>query len=187
MNSAELCIQCWNIYWVFKNINGYVYNKLEDPDFIRQTQSRKVFGLVETQHVADDIDKLQIKDFKCYQACRKKKKFGRKHGGIAVFIHNSILRGVSKVGTQGSDSVILKLDKNYFKLDRDTYLLFVYCCPANSSYVTRTGLDTFSDLEQKLANLDNDSEKIILGDLNARTGSKLDYIENEDNSDLDLT
>ena len=65
--------------------------------------------------------------------------------------------------------------------------MFVHCCPANSSYLTRTGLDTFSDLEQKLANLDNDSEKIILGDLNARTGSKLDYIENEDNSDLDLT
>ena len=110
MNSAELWIQCWNIYGVFKNINGYVYNKLEDPDFIRQTQSLKIFGLVKTQHVAEDIDKLQINDFKCYQACRKTKKFGRKHGGIAVFVHNSILRGVSKVGTLGSDSIILKLD-----------------------------------------------------------------------------
>ena len=136
--------------------------------------------------MAEDIDKLQINDFKCYQACRKTKKFGRKHGGIAVFVHNSILRGVSKVGTLGSDSIILKLDKNYFKLDKDTYLLFVYCSPANSSYITRTGLDTFPDLEEQLANLENDSEKIVLGDLNVRTGSKLDYIENEDNSDLDL-
>ena len=66
--------------------------------------------------------------------------------------------------------------------------MFVYCSPANISYVTvtRTGLDTFPDLEEQLANLENDYEKIVLGDLNVRTGSKLDYIENEDNSDLDL-
>ena len=179
-------IQCWNIYGVFKTINGFIYNKLEDPDFKKQTQTSKILGLVETQHVSEDIDKLQINDFKCYQVCRKKKKFGRKHGGIAVFVHNSISRGVTKVATQGSESIILKLDKNFFHLSKDTYLIFVYCSPANSSYVTRTGLDSFADLEQKIANLEPNCEKILLGDLNARTGLKLDYIENEDNSDLTL-
>ena len=126
--------------------------------------------------MSKDIDKLQINDFKCYQVCRKKKKFGRKHGGIVVFVHNSIRRGVSKVATQGSESIILKLDKDFFQLSKETYLIFVYCSPANSSYVTRTGLDAFCDLEQKLSNLDPNHEKILLGDLNARTGLKLDYI-----------
>ena len=186
MNNSELWIQCRNIYGVFKNINGFVYNKLQDPDFKKETQNCKILGLIETQHVAEDIDQLQITDFKCFQVCRKKKKFGRKHGGIAVFVHNSILKGVSKIATQGSECVILKLNKDFFKLSKDTYLLFVYCSPANSSFCTRTQLDPFSDLEQKLANLDPQCERIVLGDLNARTGLKLDYIEDEDSSDLTL-
>ena len=111
MNNSELWVQCWNIYGAFQNINGFTYNKLEDPDFIAHTKKAKILGLIETQHIAEDIDKLQINDFKCFQVCRKKKKFGRKHGGIAVFVHNTILRGVKQVTTQGSESVILKLDK----------------------------------------------------------------------------
>ena len=162
MNKSELWIQCWNIYGVFKNVNGFIYNKLKDPEFTRQAKNCKILGLIETQHVADDIDQLQINGFKCFQVCRKKKKFGRKHGGIAVFIHNSIINGVSKIATQGSECVILRLNKDFFKISKDTYLLFAYCSLANSSYCTRTGLDPFSDLEQKLSNLDNNCDKILL-------------------------
>ena len=60
----------------------------------------KILGLLETQHTADDIDKLQLLNYKCFQACRKKKRFGRKRGGVAVFVHQSILQGVSKIPTQ---------------------------------------------------------------------------------------
>ena len=186
MNCAEIWIQCWNIYGVFKNINGYSYNKLQDPDFIATTQKFKIFGLIETQHTSEDIDKLQIPDFKCFQVCRKKKKFGRKHGGIAVFIHKSIIKGISKVPTQGSEAIILKMDKVFFKLNKPTYLIFTYCSPANSSYTLRTNLEPFADLEQKLSNLESESEKILLGDFNARTGAKLDFLPEEDNSLLDL-
>ena len=186
MNCAELWIQCWNIFGIFKNINGFSYNKLEDPDFIATTQKYKIFGLVETQHVAEDIDRLQIPDFKCFQVCRKKMKAGRKHGGIAVFIHKSIVGGVTKVATQGSDSIIFRLDNTFFDLNKMTYLVFTYFSPANSSYSLRANLEPFHDLEQKLSLLEPNSEKIILGDFNARTGHKLDYIENEDNTGLEL-
>ena len=83
-----------------KNINGFSYNKLEDPDFIATTQKFKIFGLLETQHVSEDIDRLQIPDFKCFQVCRKKMKVGRKHGGIAVFIHKSVLGGITTSTTK---------------------------------------------------------------------------------------
>ena len=63
MNCTELWIQSWNIFGAFKNINGFSYNKLHDPDFIAQTKNSKILGLIETQHTADDIDKLQISDF----------------------------------------------------------------------------------------------------------------------------
>ena len=169
---------------IFKNINGFIYNKLDDPDFISQTKNSKILGLIETQHTAEDIDKLQIVGFKCFQVCRKKKKAGRKHGGIAVFVHDSILGGISKISTQGSEVIILKLDKTFFKLLRDSFLVFSYCSPSNSSYTIRTQLDPINDLEQKLSNLPPNSDIIVLGDLNARTGQKLDYIEDEDNLDI---
>ena len=186
MNTTELLIQSWNIFGVFKNINGFVYNKLQDPDFIEHTQRFHIFGLIETQHTAEDIDKLQILGYKCFQVCRKKKRFGRKHGGLAVYVHLSILPGVSKIATDGSETIILKLKKDYFKLRNDTLIYFSYCVPSNSSFAVRTQLDPFSDLEQKISNHGYGIEKIILGDLNARPGLKLDYLENEDNSDMTL-
>ena len=76
MTCTEVRIQTWNIFGVFKNINGFTYNKLDDPDFIRETRKSKILGLIETQHTAEDIDRLQIEGFKCFQVCRKKKSLG---------------------------------------------------------------------------------------------------------------
>ena len=111
---------------------------------------------------------------------------GRKHGGVAVFVHNSIVQGVKKIPTQGSDVIILKLNKRFFNLDRDTHLVFAYCSPSQSSYTIRTQLDPFSEIENKIANLERNTDVIIMGDLNARTGLKLDYIADEDNQELTL-
>ena len=184
MKIFEISIQCWNICGIFKNINGFKYNKLDNPLFHEHITRHLIFGLIETQHTSDDIDKLQILNYKCYQACRKKLKFGRKHSGIAVYVHNSILSGVSKVATSGSETVQIRLDRDAFSLDRDAVLSFTYCSPANSSYIQRTQLDTYDDLEQKLSCLGQDVDIISLGDFNARTGTGLDYIRDEDNTDM---
>ena len=71
-SSNELLVQSWNIHGIFYNINGFSYNKLESPYVVDQIKKCKIFGFIETHHTADDIDKLQIHGFKCYQACRKK-------------------------------------------------------------------------------------------------------------------
>ena len=113
MRINEISIQCWNVFGIFSNLNGFIYNKLHDPDFLKQTCDNHIFGLVETQHTSDDIDSLQILDFKCFQACRKKERFGRKHGGLAVYVHNSISRGVSKLPTNGADSILIRLNKEF--------------------------------------------------------------------------
>ena len=68
MNCTELWIQSWNIFGTFKSINGFLYNKLHDPDFLSHTKNAKILGLLETQHTADDIDKLQILGFRCEQS-----------------------------------------------------------------------------------------------------------------------
>ena len=42
-------------------------------------------------------------------------------------------------------------------------------------------MDSFEDLEQKLSSLGQGTDIIALGDFNARTGTGLDYIRDEDN------
>ena len=111
MHISNLTVKAWNIYGIFKSINGFQYNKIQDPDFIHHVKDFMIFGLIETHHTSDDIDKLQISGYKCYQTCRKKLKFGRKHGGLAVYVHDSILPGISKLPLPGSETIILKLKK----------------------------------------------------------------------------
>ena len=184
MRISEVSIQCWNVFGIFSNLNGFIYNKLHDPDFLKQTCDNHIFGLVETQHTSDDIDSLQILDFKCFQACRKKERFGRKHGGLAVYVHNSISRGVSKLPTNGADSILIRLNKEFFNLSKDVIIIFTYCSPENSSYLVRTQIDPFEDLEGKIRVIEDDVETLVLGDLNARTGTELDYIDNDNDENI---
>ena len=106
---SEISIQSWNIHGIFSKINGFTYCKLQNPDFINHTATKQIFCLVETQHTADDIEHLQILGFKCFQTCRKKLKFGRKHGGLAVYVREYLTPGIEKVLTQDSETIVIKL------------------------------------------------------------------------------
>ena len=184
MYISNLNIQSWNIFGIFKNINGFQYNKLQDPDFNEHVKEFHIFGLIETHHTDDDVDKLQIFGYKCFQLCRKKLKFGRKHGGLAIFVKKTILPGIRKLPLPGSETIILKLQSDFFNFTKDVFLSFSYCAPAGSSYLARTQFDPFTDLEQKLTSVADEGDLICLGDFNARTGTLLDYLNNEDNSDI---
>ena len=69
MKVLDLAIQCWNINGIFTNINGFKYSKFEDPLFDTEVKKHAIFGLVETHHTSDDIDKLQILGFKYSRDC----------------------------------------------------------------------------------------------------------------------
>ena len=162
MKVLELSVQCWNINGIFTNINGFKYSKLDNPLFDEIVQKHDIFGLIETHHTDDDIDRLQVMGYKCFQACRKKLKFGRKHGGLAVYVRNMLLPDVSLVATTGSETVQIKLDRFSFSLDRDLVISFSYCSPANSSYTQRTQVDSFDSLEEKLSLLVQDVRRYVI-------------------------
>ena len=58
--------------------------------------------------------------------------------------------------------------------------------PAGSSFLSRTQFDPFSDLELKLNSVANEGDLICFGDFNARSGTSLDYLNNEDNTDIPI-
>ena len=167
---TDLSIVSWNIHGVFSRHSGFRYNKLHSPLFQSAIGNAKIFGLLETHHVATDIDQLQIHGYKCYNVCRKKKKQGRNSGGIAVYIHESLIKGVQKIPTSGSENILIKLKQNFFGLSRDLVVSFSYCVPENSSFQVREQLDIYGDLEIKLSGVGPHVDKLCFGDFNARTG-----------------
>ena len=184
---SDLKIMSWNIHGLFNRIGGSRYCKTESPYFWEMIGDAKIFGLIESWHLSTEIDQIQIAGYKCFNACRKKKgNMGRNSGGIAVYICNTILPGVSKIPSSGSENILIKLDKTFFGLNRDVAITFSYCVPENSSYQLREQLDVFGDLEYKLSCVGPEIDKLCFGDYNARTHTKPDYILSEDNTDIPI-
>ena len=183
-NYTDLPIVAWNIHGVFTQQAGFRYSKLESPFFWEAINKAKIFALIETHHTATEIDQIQIKGYKCFNVCRKKRQMGRNSGGIAVYVDKNLMGGVKKVPSSGSENILLKLSQNFFGLSRDIVLCFSYCVPEYSSYQIREQLDIFGDIEQKLSSLGQEVDKLCFGDYNARTGIKLDHLESEDNTDI---
>ena len=181
---TDLPIVSWNIHGLFTRQSGFRYNKLDSPFFQDAINRAKIFALIETHHTASEIDQIQLDGFKCYNVCRKKKHFGRNSGGIAVYVHETILKGVQKIPSSGSENVLIKLKQSFFGLSRDVVVCFSYCVPEYSSFQVREQLDVYGDLELKLSSLGQHVDKLCFGDYNARTGTKLDYLESEDNTDI---
>ena len=132
---SEISIGAWNIHNIWQRINSFRYNKLHNPDFLKLIGRKKLFGLIETHHTADETGDLHINGFKCFSLCRPKDKNKKRYkpsGGIAAYVHHTILPGVEKVPTSGSEAIILKLRKYYFGIVIDIFVVYAYCSPANS-------------------------------------------------------
>ena len=182
---SDLEITSWNIHGIFNRLGGFRYCKTRSPHFWDIIGNAKIFSLLETWHLASEIDKIQIAGYKCYNVCRKKKgNRGRNSGGIAVYICNTIVPGVTKISSTGSENLLIKLNRTFFGLERDVAITFSYCVPAYSSYQLREQLDIFGDLEYKLSCVGAEVDKLCFGDYNARTHTKPDYILCEDNTDI---
>ena len=182
---SDLKISSWNVHGIFSRIEGFRYNKLQSPYFWDVIGNARICGLIETHHLSTEIDQIQIDGYKCFNVCRKKKSNrGRNSGGIAVYVCNTILQGVSKVPSSGSENLLIKLNKSFFGLERDVAITFSYCVPEYSSYQLREQLDIFGDLEYKLSCVGAEVDKLCFGDYNARTHNKPDYIISEDNTDI---
>ena len=96
-------------------------------------------------------------------------------------INNFLARGVSKVQVQLEDVVACKLEKTFFDLEEDLFLVNSYIKPAQTSIKTSglSGLEILAELDQLLTNLHGKGDIIMCGDFNARIGKDYDFIKNE--------
>lgn len=179
MNTVK--ITTWNVNGLYNKSQDYC--KLDDSLFVNRILPYDIVGLVETHSSQDN--RINVSDYFCFQNDRPKKSTARKaSGGLAVLIKNSIRPGVKIVGSD-QISIWLKLDKTFFNGQYDTYLSIVYIPPENSTFSLNTNVDPFQILERQVINYKRMGEIVIMGDLNARTATELDYIVNDGTDFID--
>ena len=181
---GEVNIGSWNVHSIWSRINSFRYNKLNDPNVLSVLTKFQIFGLLETHHVATESDNLHIPNYICFNLCRKKdpnKRRFKASGGIAVYVHEKLRPGITRMPESGTESIFLKMKKEFFGFSQDIYICFAYCVPASSNVLNNPSMpdDIYEDLCDKLAKYAPLGQLLLLGDLNARTQTLCDYIPNE--------
>ena len=161
-------ILSWNIQSSNCATSG---SKFDDPDFCKNFCDSQFICLQETRQP------ITYPGYRVHNNTRK----CNKYGGVCTMVENSISRGVKVIPVKFEDAVACKLDKNFFGLEEDLYLVNSYIKPAQTSTKTseKTGLDILADLDQFLNELHTKGDIIMCGDFNARIGKNIDYIRNE--------
>ena len=74
----------------------------------------------------------------------------------------------------------VKLDKLFFNLSKHIFLCPAYIIPASSSYIFQSDVDVLDSIDKYIVNqYAEKGHSVLYGDFNAKTGSELDYIEND--------
>ena len=158
--------------------------KIEDPEFLKCISSYDIIFLSECWFSKTSCKSLELSGFKVYCKARsRKRKAKRDSGGLCVLIKNNIDCYFEIFDWDNEDGLIFKVNESNTLLECDLYILFCYLRP-NSS--TRSDIENESDpfdiLFQKVAELRNNNEIIIIGDLNSRTSTLQDFISFEDSN-----
>ena len=88
-------------------------------------------------------------------------------GGIAVFVKQNLIGEVNVANTSSTtDTVWIKLKKEFFKESSDIFVGTVYFSPEN--YERKYNKDYISQVEHEITYFKSKGEVIIQGDFNAR-------------------
>ena len=159
------------------NVNGSLETKLECNDFLNMINAHDFIVLNECW--TNKTSKLKIEGYKYLHKYRPKKKRARRFsGGLVVYIKEHIWDGIKEYKwVDFENGVVLKLCKSYFNFKRDIFVVCPYLVPSTSTrIITDTGVDIFDKLTDKLAELSDQGEIIVVGDLNSRTGTLNDLV-----------
>ena len=93
---------------------------------------------------------------------------------MLLFIRKNIRGGV-RVAYDGDPEILgITLDRTFFGLDEDIHMWFTYAPPLNSPYTKGRDMDVLDRVETIC---DPDCNNIMMGDLNGRTNTSLEQIE----------
>ena len=116
---------------------------------------------------------------------------GQRHNIIRPVLrraYKNIRRGIGLLHNTCTEYQWLKLKKEFFHLQRDIYLCLAYISAKISSYSKKQNTDILEQIEQDIIHkYSNLGDIILTGDLNARTGTGLDYIKRDSASHIPIS
>ena len=119
-----------------------------------------------------------------YPICRPISRNSRYYGGLGILIKKGIRKGVNNLQNTCQDYQWIKLEKNHFNFTKDIFLCLAYIIPSNSFYANQSTDEVLENIESDIVNKYSGLGNIILcGDLNARTGSESDFIQDDSNDE----
>ena len=140
----------WNIQSTNCSVSG---SKFDDPEFCNIFNKSQFICLQEIRQP------VTHPGYRVFNNTRK----DNRHGGVCIMISNCLARGVSKVQSQLEDVVACKLEKTFFDLEEDLFLVNSYIKPAQTSIKTSglSGLEILAELDQLLNNLHGKGDDLI--------------------------
>jgi hypothetical protein len=100
-------------------------------------------------------------------------------GGIVILIKDIYASLVSVEEVYHDTIVWVKIDASLSSNNQDIFYAFVYLPPPNSVFYQQYQCDIFSDFEYQIAKYMLLGNVFVLGDINARTKTKDDFIAND--------
>lgn len=174
MRGKSLKLGVWNIH-------GYKtkdYIKFKDPAFVNKLTDKDIFCIIETHCQLKDC--LKLSEYHPFHLIRPKSiKCNKRSGGLSIYIKKSLKPGVKILKQKSVDFQWLLLDKQFFGLNKDIFLCFVYNPPPDSTYLMKLNIDILSLIEEDVSKFSDHGDIILAGDFNARVGIEPDFICND--------
>jgi exonuclease III len=156
--------------------------KHERNEFISCFKENDIICLTET-HITENED-ISISGFHSKHICRDKcTSNNRTYGGISILFRIEISKGIDWIDNTCNEYVWFKLRKQFFGLEKDLFICAIYMPPENTSYSKSNHLDTFEMIERDIVHYGQTGNILLIGDMNARTGTHHDFIENDSKID----
>ena len=172
--SLKLCY--WNIHGWSSKIIG---NKLCDKEFLDKILNYDIVALAELH----SEKKLSLPGFmNIDQKIRDKTHKGPKiAGGIAIFIKNEYESLIKVIPNKNPNSIWIKIEKEKCGETEDIFIGSFYISPGKQKNAEK---DFYASFNEEIECFKQKGIVLIQGDLNARVGKELDYIEFDKHLDL---
>ena len=151
------------------NIQGGICVKSIDSNYIQLVNSFDIVSIQETW--LTEKQSIQIDGYDYFRNDRKKGKGSKRgHGGLVIFFKQGLKNGLKKICSKNPDTMWVKLDKTFFGLNNNLYIVATYIPPSDS--IIHKTHDIFNTLNNEIAIYSQLGDVMIIGDLNSRISNK---------------
>ena len=96
------------------------------------------------------------------------------------FIRNEFCDGIKVVDKNSKSFIWIEHDQTLFSLETNIHACFTYIPPRDSKYYKIAEIDPFETLESGVRRYSDLGEILVLGDLNARSADRKDFVMDTD-------